>query len=114
MQFKHEDLTGESGTIVFYDCDDIDTTQQEVGKYATKKLYFDSILNVKLQVECENSTGNLNDIQRDFSIVNEVIYDRTDDANSPPLPIESNMPCIHSIIIDPSMIPNDGERVVLL
>ena len=77
-----------------------------------------------------------------------MIYDRTDDANPPPLPPESNMPCIHSIIgkdfnndfsrnnnynqdlenydddhysihselihSNPSMIPNDGERVVLL
>ena len=27
-----------------------------------------------------------------------MIYDRTDDANPPPLPPESNIPCIHSII----------------
>jgi len=53
-------LTGEYETIVFSDDD--------------------SILNVKLQVECENSTGDLNGIQRDYPIVNKV----SDDANSPP------------------------------
>jgi len=107
-------LTRESETIVFFDCDDVDATQQEVGKYSIKKLYDDSILNVKLQVECENSTCDLNGIKRDYLIVNEVIYDRTDYANPPPLPPESNVPCMHSIFIDPSTIPNYGKRVVLL
>jgi len=69
---------------------------------------------VKLQVECENSTCDLNGIKRDYLIVNEVIYDRTDYANPPPLPPESNVPCMHSIFIDPSTIPNYGKRVVLL
>ena len=34
-QFKFEDSTGESETIVFYDCDDdLDATQQEERKYS--------------------------------------------------------------------------------
>ena len=49
-------------TIVFYDCDNVDATQQKAGKHSIIKLYDDSILNVKLQVKCENSTGDLNGI----------------------------------------------------
>ena len=60
-------LIGEYETIYNDECDNnydvnLDTTQQEVGKYSIRKLDDDSILNVKLQVECGNSTGNLNGI----------------------------------------------------
>ena len=37
-----------------------------------------------------------------------VIYDRTDDANTPLLPSESNMPCIHS-----TNITNNGDILSL-
>ena len=65
----------------------MDATEQEMRKYPIRKLNVDNILNEKLQ-----------------------------DANSPPLPPEHPPCCVHSELIasNPSMIPNDGERVVLL
>ena len=70
----------------------MDATQQEVGKYSIRKWDVDSILNLK-----------------------EVISE-SDDAKSPPLPPEHPPRLVHYKLIDsnPSMIPNDGERVVLL
>ena len=47
---------------------------------------------MKLQVECENSTCDLNGIQRDYSIVNEVISKSNDVDHPPPLPPERPIP----------------------
>ena len=44
LQFKFDDSTGESETIVFYDCyDDVSATQQEMRNYSIRKLDVDSI-----------------------------------------------------------------------
>ena len=58
LQFKYEDSIRESETIVFDDCDDdLDTTQQEEGKYSiieladndnNKWMYYDTVYLVLL------------------------------------------------------------------
>ena len=103
-----------------------------IGEYETicnrnsiRKLDDVSILNVKLQVECENSTGNnLNGMQREYLIVNEVnseyqfwptavVYssDNQDQKSN-----YHNCYDVYSESIDsnPSKIPNYGKRVVLI
>ena len=101
----------------------------------------DGILNVKSEVKCEHSTGDLNGIQREYLISNEVnseyqcwptnviystdnqdhhtncdnnydlISGRNDVENHPSLPTENPT---HASITLHSNIPNDGERKVII
>ena len=53
-------------------------------------------MNADLSIDSEVDVGN--DSVSDDNDKYGMIYDKSNDANPPLLPLESNMPCIHSII----------------